>query len=87
MERLKVKMGIYRHFKGNDYELFDIATHANTGEKLAIYCTINREKVEDNGIVYARPIEEFLGDVDKEKYPDVKQKERFKYIGPSNQGF
>ena len=29
--------GIYRHYKGKDYRLYDIATHSETGELLAVY--------------------------------------------------
>ena len=29
--------GIYRHYKGNDYHLLDIATHSETEEQMAVY--------------------------------------------------
>ena len=29
--------GIYRHFKGNRYELIDIARHSETGEWMVVY--------------------------------------------------
>lgn len=46
----------------------------NNNEVLVIYnCINNIEKLYN----YARPIDMFLSEVDKEKYPDVKQKYRF----------
>ena len=32
-----MKKGIYKHFKGNKYELIDIATHSETLEKMVVY--------------------------------------------------
>ncbi|HEX5623590.1 MAG TPA: DUF1653 domain-containing protein [Sulfuricurvum sp.] len=32
-----VKPGIYRHYKGNEYEVMDIATHSETEEKMVVY--------------------------------------------------
>ena len=29
--------GLYRHFKGNYYDLLGVATHSETGEKLVVY--------------------------------------------------
>ncbi len=29
--------GIYRHYKGNDYEVIGLATHSETEEKLVVY--------------------------------------------------
>lgn len=31
------KLGIYRHFKGNKYELLFIARHSETLEKMVVY--------------------------------------------------
>ncbi len=31
------KPGIYRHFKGKEYELIDIATHSETLEPMVVY--------------------------------------------------
>ena len=32
-----MKKGIYQHFKGNKYELLEIATHSETLEKMVVY--------------------------------------------------
>ena len=32
-----LKKGIYRHFKGNKYELLDIAKHSETLEEMVVY--------------------------------------------------
>lgn len=32
-----LKTGIYVHYKGNEYEVIDIATHSETEEKIVIY--------------------------------------------------
>jgi len=29
--------GLYRHYKGNDYEVLGVATHSETGESLVVY--------------------------------------------------
>lgn len=76
MQITEIKKGKYRHFKGNIYELENIAEHTETGESMAIYRDRN-----DNGMLYARPLDMFLSEVDKEKYPDAIQKYRFQYIG------
>lgn len=31
------KKGRYRHYKGNEYELIDIANHSETLEKMVVY--------------------------------------------------
>lgn len=70
-----VKGGLYRHFKGMYYYVLDVATHSETGEKLVVY-----QKLYDGRDLYVRPLEMFYSDVDKVKYPDVKQEKRFQLM-------
>ena len=63
---------VYRHFKGNRYRVLAIAEHTETGEQLVVYQALYGE-----GKVYARPMEMYAGEVDREKYPEVEQRWRF----------
>ena len=72
MERDLQIHGIYKHFKGDYYVVEDIAIHSETKEKYVVY-----RALYDNNELYIRPYDMFLSEVDKSKYPDVKQKYRF----------
>lgn len=67
--------GLYRHFKGMYYYVKDIAKHSETDEVFVVY-----QQLYDEKKTYIRPYEMFASDVDREKYPDVTQIERFKLM-------
>ena len=74
MRQIKIH-GIYRHFKGDYYLVEDIAKDSNTLEALVIY-----RKLYGDGTCWVRPLNDFLAEINHEKYPNVKQKYRFELI-------
>ena len=71
MNEVKINR-IYKHFKGDLYLVEDIAIHSETNEKYVVY----RALYGDN-LLYIRPYDMFISEVDHEKYTDKKQKYRF----------
>lgn len=68
----EVKIGKYRHFKGNIITVLYLAKDTETLEDLVVY--------EHDNQIWVRPKKMFLSEVDHEKYPNVKQKYRFEEI-------
>lgn len=78
-DRLLPKKGEkYKHFKtGKIVTVVGIARHTETEEISVIY--------EHEGKLWNRPIEMFMSEVDKAKYPDAAQRYRFEYCGEDMQ--
>lgn len=51
----------YQHYKGNLYEVLEVATHTETLEKFIIYRSVNNPEK-----VWARPLEMFCDEVEVE---------------------
>ncbi len=71
MNEVKVNR-VYKHFKGDLYLVEDIAINSETNEKYVVYRALYGEN-----LLYIRPYDMFISEVDHEKYPNVKQKYRF----------
>ena len=72
----EIKLGKYRHFKGNEYEVLYLARHSETLEEMVVY----RALYGEHG-VWVRPANMWNEIVDRD---GIKQK-RFTYIGEETQ--
>ncbi len=67
-----MKLGKYRHFKGNEYEVLAVANHSETMEKMVVYKALYGE-----GEIWVRPLSMW----DEKITRDGKTFKRFEYIG------
>lgn len=64
----------YRHFKGGEYVVLNIALDCDTLEEYVVYQSLQNKKA------WVRKHCDFVSLVDKEKYPEEKNKYRFTEI-------
>lgn len=68
---MSVKIGKYRHYKGNDYEVIGVAKHSEDESELVVYRPLYGERG-----LWVRPLSMFIESVEV----GGKSKPRFKYI-------
>ena len=71
-----IPRGIYRHFKGNRYQVIELARHSETGEDYVVY----RALYGDRGI-WVRPAAMFSETIER----DGEQVQRFSLIQQDGQ--
>jgi hypothetical protein len=58
---MALRPGRYRHFKGGEYQVIDIALHSETGEEMVLYRPLYGESK-----LWVRPLYMFIEQVEKE---------------------
>lgn len=66
---------MYRHFKGNLYQIRCLARHSETRELMVVY-----QAMYGTFEIFVRPLSLFMEEVDREKYPDAGQRYRFELL-------
>lgn len=67
-----MKLGKYRHYKGNEYEVLGVANHSETLEKMVVYRALYGENE-----IWVRPLYMW----DEEVEVNGKNVKRFEFIG------
>lgn len=70
---MEIRPGVYRHFKGKEYQVIGLAQHSETRETLVVYRALYGE-----GDLWARPASMWCELVQREGYCGP----RFVYIRP-----
>ena len=68
-----IPIGLYRHYKGNEYEVIGIARHSETLEELVVYRALYGEKG-----LWVRPRKMF----EESMVIEGRRVARFEYVGP-----
>lgn len=65
-------MRVYRHYKGNNYYVFGLATHTETNELMVIY-----QALYNHHAMFTRPYNMFIEEVTQDQKNITRQKYRF----------
>lgn len=71
---MKVKKGIYKHFKGGKYRVIGVGKHSETLEDYVVYEALYKNEMSK---LWVRPLELFAD----YKEVDGKKVKRFDYLG------
>lgn len=69
---------IYRHFKGNAYQILAIAKDSEDGHLIVVY-----QALYGSYEIYARDLVQFMSPVDRIKYPEAEAQYRFTKVEPA----
>ena len=72
-----LKLGKYRHYKGDWYEVIGVSLHTETREELVVYRCLYYTREFGNGALWVRPLTMFLESVEV----DGKAVPRFEFVG------
>ena len=72
---MSLAKGVYKHYKGNLYEVVDVARHSETEEEHVVYRTLYGDCS-----LWVRPLELFIEDVQV----DGEQRPRFAFVESSD---
>ena len=76
-KQITLKPGIYRHFKGNRYEVIGVARDSETEEEIVVYRPLYGERG-----LWVRPLASFSERIERDGHVI----QRFCYIGEANSG-
>ena len=58
---MSIKAGIYEHYKGHQYQVYETATHSETEEVMVVYRPLYGERA-----LWVRPLSMFIEHVERE---------------------
>lgn len=74
--KMKLKKGIYKHFKGHFIEVLFIARHTENEEEMVVYREIGINKKYGKDSLWVRPLKMFFETVQK----NGKKVKRFEFV-------
>lgn len=75
-----MKTGIYKHYKGNNYEVIGIAHHSESLEPMVVYKALYESKEYGKDALWVRPQSMFVETINV----NGKNFKRFEYIDNAN---
>ena len=77
----EIKIGqVYQHFKGNYYVVLDVVNDCDSNNDAEFRKIVIYQALYGDHLKWARRLDDFMGEVDRVKYPNVTQRYRFTEI-------